>query len=224
MATFSATSIINSSLKILQVVGFGGAGTTQQIADCLLLLQTMIDNANVYPPMWIGVVPTNVSMTVGVGNYALSTRVPKVLAATMTNLGIKMPMRIVNDIIEWTSIEDATQSSKMPRSLFYDRQNTTGNIYISPVPKAGLGTLTIWTPQQQTNFTDATTAVEILPGYMKWLRYGLARAISSTFSFPMPPDAQQELQDALQVIQLLNSGLLIPADEPVPPLPRAVSA
>ncbi len=233
MATTTATVVITAAAKLLQRLGFGSASpTTEMLDDGLVYLQDMINNANLSSNMWIGAasstftpVAATQSYTIGPAMTIAIARPPKILAASMLNNGLENPMRVLQDVREWTDILDRKSQSRMERALFYDRGNPTGNIYISPIPLAAgtAGTITIWYPQTQVNFADKTTAIEILPGYARWLRMGLAVEFASTYSANIPQSVGNAYQQALDAIATLNSEMFAPGG-PLPPLPKETSA
>lgn len=224
MATVSATSMIESALQQLGVLGSGASATTQQKNDGLVWLQGMVDNANSDPTMAISSSRTTAVLSSGVNSYTIGSgqtisvaRPSKILAASVLQVsGLRMPTRVIQDGLQWTAIIDRDSSSYLIRALWYDRGNTTGTIYLAPKPLGG--TLEIIYPTLITNFSDLTTGVEIPPGYTEWMRFGLAVALAGSYDMPVPEPVQAELQKALSNIRTLNAELMgqTPAVAPIP--------
>jgi hypothetical protein len=217
MATMTATSAVNTALQLLGVLDAGGSASATQLSDGLTYLQNMIDNANSDPSMAISSSRTTAALSSNVQTYTIGpaatinvSRPSKILGASVIlSAGPTIPIRILEDAKEWTAIMDRDSNSYMIEYLWYDRGNTTGTIYLSPKPLGG--TLELVYPAPITNFTDTTTPVEILPGYARWIRFGLAHELASTYDMPVPQSVVESYTQAMTTIQKLNNELLTPS-------------
>jgi len=214
------------------VLGAGGSALAQQNTDGLVYLINMIDNWNGDPKMAISSTRTSFNLSSGSASYTIGpaqtinvARPSKILSAACTQgSGLTMPVRVLQDSLEFSSIVDASGLSHMIRYLWYDRGNTTGAIHISPKPLSSSGSIAITYPTLITNFSDTTTPVEIPPAYTELIRFGLAVKLSATYDMPVPESVAAGYQAALGVIQSLNAELLGPTMAPIPALGKDIGA
>jgi len=231
-ATVTGASAIQTALQLLGVLGAGGSALAQQNTDGLVYLINMIDNWNGDPKMAISSTRTSFNLSSGVASYTIGSgqtinvaRPSKILAASCTQAsGLTMPVRVFQDSLEYSSIVDASGSSHMIRYLWYDRGNTTGNVYIAPSPLGSYGSIAITYPTLITNFSDTTTPVEIPPAYIEWMRFGLAVELAGSYDMPVPESVASAYQRSMGVIQALNSELLGPTMPAIPASGKEVSA
>ena len=218
MATMTATVAITAAYQMLEAIDSGGAPSAAQLADGLLYLQDMVENANDDPKMALASTAVPLTMT-GASSYSIS-RYSKLLAARieMSN-GVTSPVRVLQDSGQFFALVDATSTSNLVQYCWYDRAAASPVVYVSPVPSAG--TLRVTVPAPITNFADLTTPVTILPGYALWIKAGLAHLLGSTLALAIPDSVTEQLKLALTNIQTLNSELLGPS-APLPPVPPAL--
>jgi len=231
VATITSTSATTQALTQIGWLQDGASPGIPQAADGLLRAQYLIENANLQPGMWVGLSSVNFTATAATQSYTIGAaqtiniaRPPKILSASALNNTLKDPVRVVQDLREWIGLTNELAQSRMPRFLFYDRGSPTGTIQIYPVPLATgtAATVTLWYPQTQANFADATTPITLLPGYGKWLIFALARDLLASYGMPMQPTIESGYQESLQAIQQLNAELFIHA-EGLPPTDKGIS-
>lgn len=221
MASLTLTAATTAAQQLLGVLDSGGAPSSAQLDDALLYAQNMIDNANDDPKMAISSTVVTVALT-GAAAYVI-TRYSKLLAATvtMTN-GVTMPVRVLQDSGQFYALVDASSTSALVQYVWYNRLQTSPQVYVSPV--AANGSLGLTVPTPILNFADKTIPVVFAQGYDMWIKTQLAIFLSSTYDVPVPDSLTAMAARALQSIETLNAELLGPSPAMPPVAPSLVTA
>lgn len=202
----TAQAIITNAATRLNIIDSGETLNSSELADCLDTLNALIDNYNSQELMATEASFQTVAMVSGTQSYALSTRLTKVVSASIVlSAGPTMPIEIVN-AVRWNGIPDRDIQSYWVKQLFYDRGSSTGTVYLSPKPLGGTLTVAGWLAQSQ--FASLATNNTLLPGYLRLLQTQLALEIAPLFS--RQPDAAlvKSATEAKAEIAALNSSLM----------------
>lgn len=208
------TTIANAAAQFLGVIDSGEGLSTQQVLDILAATNNWLDNLSSEGLFAVAdlvttfpTVAATQTYTIGAGqtiNLARPVRI--VAAAARLTSGPGNPVEVVNEKA-WAAIEDRQAQSWMVRKLFYDRGTPTGTIYLSPVP-IGILTMEIHTWVALTQFADATTAITIPPGYLRFIELGVVQEVAAQFDMAVPASTLQNFADAAARVRALNASLI----------------
>ena len=190
--------IIQSALRKLGVLAEGQTPSTQNYADGMMALNTVISQLRaVGMPLWARseytFTPTTSTYTIGTG-MTLSTPFPvKLLQAFRTESGAKIPMEIV-------AREDfnilPTSSSGSPIKINYQPFVNYGTISLWPTPaSSNTSTITLVYQRPYQYFTTSTETADFPEEWYNAIIYHLAVRLAPEWGVPLP-DRQMLLQEA----------------------------
>lgn len=202
MAT--AQTVINSAMKQLAVLSQGESPSSEESADALAALNTMLDSwstesLSVFDVATHSHVLTGAaSYTVGSGGVIAITRPIDIKQAFVRNSSgspADYPLRVVNQY-DWNQIITKSTSSTYPTVLFYDPEFPLGVIYLWPVPTAAF-TLFFDAVAQLTQFATLATVFSFPPGYERAMIFNLAVEMAAQFG----------VEPTRRVVELANKAL-----------------
>jgi hypothetical protein len=216
------TNVCYWACEQLGAVDPGQTQPSQLIADALVQMNNWIDNAS-QEGIWIPIdVLTTWSMTAGQQSYTIGSaqtinlaRPVRIVAAAFTNSsGPGGELKVVTEK-EWASVPDRQSQSAIPKVLFWDRGNPTGNVYIGPVPLYSTLSGQIHTFQPLSQFVDATTAYTFFPGYEQVYVLALAKSIATWFS-PSQQRLETILANYAEVAERIRMSNALLIGDPLP--------
>lgn len=197
--------LCNRALELILELTPGETPNVSESGSILIRLNSLIDNWSIQETMATAAVQASIAMVSGTQSYALATRVPKVVSASIImSSGPTMPVQMVS-AKEWNAIEDRDSLSNQVTKAFYDRGTTTGTIYLSPKPAAGTLTYVAWAAQSQ--FATLATSVTLQPGYERALTTSLAVEIAPLYGQPISDGLKAALAESMSEIRSLNKTL-----------------
>ena len=188
----SAGDVINSALRSIGQLAEGETPSSDTSADCLDLLNEMLDslsNERLMAPYLqeetFSLTGGTASYTVGTGGVFNTTRPIKVDDASYTVLnGVSYPLRGINKA-QYDSIPVKTTEMTFPSVFYYEASYPLGRIYFYEVPGSTISfRMVSW--KQQTQMASLATDFSIQPGEIRAIRANLAIEIASQFGVEAP--------------------------------------
>ena len=214
MAT--ALSMITRSMRLAGVIGKGEALDSDEAADGLVALNTMLDSWQLERLFVYQIVQSSntwpaatTSRTIGSGGNFTDQRPVKIDSAFVVDSNSQWyPLKVLQDRAEYDSIVTKTTQSTLPQYLFMDSAYPLGVIYLYCVPSAQL-TLKLNTWQTLQSFSALTTSLSLPPGYQRAIEYSLAEEFGPEFGVNISPEVKQIANKARANIKSLNRPSLI---------------
>ena len=142
-------------------------------------------------PDWIGERPTRVEAVA----YLLTTSTEPTEIA-------------MSELTEpaWQAIAQKSLSNTQPTLWTYETTMAAGTLTVWPVPSVS-GTVVLYTPEALAQFTALTTEVVMPPGYVRALRYNLARELAPEYGLGVSPEIATSAAEALSDLKRLNTPM-----------------
>lgn len=193
--------IISSSLRLVGALTSGDVPNASEIADCMLVLNGMLDGWNAERTSVFQVAPItkdslgNTLMLAGnkqtytIGQetgdedwyIARPPRIDRmsVLYSASQSTPVETPLDPLTDV-EWQAVANKSTTSLIPEAYFDDLGYPNRTVYVWPVPtQANPVVLYAWTALTQ--FADAYTELSFPPGYYEAIRFNLAVRLAAEF-------------------------------------------
>lgn len=185
----TAQSLMDKALRALGVLRVGGSAAGAQQAECLGVLNAMIDRWQTERLTIYQIAAITHSLTPGDGDYTVYTG---------GDINIARPVKIEpTSFLRWLGEDypltlltrqgyaDLSPKSMQgfPESLYYDDQFPQAVLYVWPVPLLSYELhLDYWSPLS--SFAAAATNIALPPGYEAALWWGLAAELWSFYPNP----------------------------------------
>lgn len=209
MAT--ALEVVTGGAGLLGALGTGEVLNAAESADCLALLNEMLDSWSTdrlfvyqlakYQYTWPN---GQISQTVGIGGDIPITRPVRCEDSYFqTSNGISYPCnkltRQAYDAISFKTLGGGPMCSW----FYYDTSYPLGTLYVYPVTSGGDLFLNYWLALPQ--FTSLTDVVVLPPGYLRALRFNFAVEAAGYFQLQVPPAVAAVASSAAGKIKRLNA-------------------
>jgi hypothetical protein len=209
------SAVANTAAQYLGVLDSGESLSAQQWTDALGYTNSMLDNWSVDELLLLSVVRYIGTLAGGTQSYPIGTgqtfNTPRPVSIIGGSLilaaGPGNPVKFVN-AHEWTALPDRQAQSYAVRFGFYDRQETVGHVYFSPIP-LGSATVELLTLPPLPQFVDTNTTDLTFPGpgYQDLYTYGCALRMASQMSVPVPQSVMDGWNQAAQRLRMQNAKL-----------------
>ena len=214
MAT--ALSMITRSMRLAGVIGKGEALDSDEAADGLTALNTMLDSWKLERLFVYQIAQgsytwpaATTSRTIGSGGNFTDQRPDRIDSAFVVDSNSQWyPLQVLQDRTEYDSIVVKTTPSTLPQYLFMDSAYPLGVIYLHCVPSAQL-TLKLNTWQTLQSFASLTTALSLPPGYQRAIEYSLSEEYGPEFGVKISQEVKQIAVKTRAIIKSLNRPSLI---------------
>lgn len=189
--------LINSSLRLLGVLGQGESPSASESSDALVALNHLIRAWSAQQLPIFQVSRQTIPLT-GVEQYNIPIRPMRIKSAAILNGGVTMPLRMATAEL-WA---DGSQSMLvLPDGLF-----PTGTVRIRPA--ATSGTLELWTLNPLATIAGLGTTISLPDGYEPALSYNLALALAPEYGRPAPAEMVALAAEFKNGITILNQQVL----------------
>lgn len=191
--------VFKRSMRLLGAIAIGDNPTADEAADCLLALNGMVDAWATEKLMLFQLVRTLYNLTSGKQVYSIGPaavapdwtgprpefieRAGLMLLNSDPSQVLEVAMKVLRTDKEWARIRAKTQTSDLPRELFYDHGLSAagaGQVALWPIPTAS-NQIALYTRASIAEFTALTQIVSLPPGYRRALIYNLALEIAPEF-------------------------------------------
>lgn len=213
----TAEQIIKGALRRLVAYQSGEQIAAPDANDALETLNDMLDSWSTGHDYVYASIETVVLFTPGQYIYTIG---PGGDFAVDTNTGapIPRPLRITNaftrisqldytidvtmDQNQYTQFLLKNQPAPWPLVAWYNPTMPLGTIYFYPNPSSA-GELHLFTDQILTQFT-LTDPVILPQGYVRALKWNLAKELSAEYGYPITPAIEKHAKESLDMIKSLN--------------------
>lgn len=221
MATSSSTNfattrdgLINGALRLVGAIGQGETGTASQISEAADTLNMMVKSfMNYGMPLWAvksytgTLVASDNTYDIGLSKTWNTAKPLKIYNAYMhnTSTNIDVPVRIISRD-EYLRFSGKTAEG-FPVNLYYDPQNTHGNIYLYPTPSSATASANTLVLVYQRPFEDFDAAADEPDFPQEWyevIKYGLAVRLAGEYG--LERFARKMLQEEFQYMLAQAQG------------------
>ena len=213
----SRDDIIKRALRLLGVLAQGETPSTDQVTEAALALNGLVKAWQADGmPLWaiksynVPLTATVASYRIGIGQAIPTPKPLKIVQAYNHNISssVDVPMRILTRQ-EYNMLGNKTSSGN-PIQVFYDPQNSYGDLYVFPVPTATEAASNVITIHYQRPFEDFDASTDTPDFPQEWydaITYGLATRLAPEYGIPST-DRRTLWQEMLTIKQdALNFGL-----------------
>jgi hypothetical protein len=217
----NAGDLINSSLRMINVLASGEQPSTAEQTDSLVILQQMIDSwqaerLTIFTiqrtgqqggPQTFPLVSGQQTYTLGSGgnfNIPRPARIERISLEWLSNPAqpLELPLEMVNEQ-RWQTVPVKAITSTLPTVVYDDQGFPYRNLSFWCIPTVVSNVIIYyWNPLN--TFTDLVTDVQFPPGYFKALRYNLAVDLAPEFGRPIPPEVAAQALMSKSVIESMN--------------------
>ena len=213
----SRDDIIKRALRLIGAVAQGETPTTDQTTEAAIALNGLVKAWQADGmPLW-AIRTYSVPLTAAVTSYriglAQTIATPKPLKIMEaynhnTSSSVDIPMRVLTRQ-EYNMLGNKTSVGN-PIQIFYDPQNTYGDLYVFPVPssvEAASNTITITYQRPFEDFDASTDTPDFPQEWYDAVTYGLACRLAPEYGLPIPD--RKTLWQEMSIIKqdALNFGL-----------------
>jgi hypothetical protein len=217
----TAADIIKAAIRKLGGMNSGETPSSDEIADGLEALNSMLDSLSieglVIPGVerqthaWTANTPTYTLGTGGTFNTARPTKLANA-AFIPTGETREFPLRLLTDD-EWAGI-DLKSLGGFPDSLYNDADYPLANLSIWPITTSG-GTLVLYTETPITRFSASSTSFSMPPGYEEMLKTNLAIRLAPEYVVAVSVELAMAAQESKANVKRANfQPIMMVADVP----------
>ena len=177
--------IIDSALRVIGVLRSGDTAANDSAvqADCLLALNLMLKNFQNYGlELWTRKKAAH-TLTAATASYnitSFTSDIPeRILQAYLTESGSDTEVEIVS-MYEYWKLTNKTASGN-PNQIAYDFNNTSGTLYVWPLPADSTHSLSIVYHKPYNDFDSATDAPDVPQRWFEALKWQLAIRLAPEF-------------------------------------------
>lgn len=190
----SRDDIIKRALRLIGVVAQGETPTTDQTTEAALALNGLVKAwQSDGMPLWalktysVPLTDGSASYRIGVGQTVNTPKPLKIIQAynSDSTSNVDVPIRIITKQ-EYNILGNKTSSGN-PIQVYYDPQNTYGDLYVFPVPtsvEAAANTIKIIYQRPFEDFDASTDTPDFPQEWYDALTYGLACRLAPEYGLP----------------------------------------
>jgi hypothetical protein len=209
---------ITQALKKAGVIGIGETPAAEDTNDAFNELQDMLFQWQqqrwlVYSLIDAKLVwPGTESCTIGMGGDFNVLRPDSIESAYFVPLNVSPGLRASYPLELLQSREDYNnivlkELVTWPQYLFFDSAYPLGNIFVSPIPPAGMFEIHLSIKTPLPDPTNKTSQMSLPPEYNQAIIYNLAALLCTSYGVAVPPDVQRVADRALAVIRAANTQI-----------------
>lgn len=214
MAT--ALDMIKRSMRLARVLRKGEAPDSDESADGLAALNTMLDSWRLERLMVYQIVQGSyswasgiASKTIGSGGDISAARPVRIESAYAVDSASQWyPVDVLQMREEYDQIVLKTTSGSVPEWLYMDPAYPLATIYLYPVPSATI-TLKLNTWQTLQSFAALTTDLALPPGYQRAIEFSLAVEYGAEFKREVPADVKAIATMAKAAVKNINMPSMV---------------
>lgn len=201
---------IEAAMRIIGELGEGQSMTAEQGQDALESLIDMIASWSVEPSLIYTETVESFTLTAGDGSYTIgsggdfnTTRPISINTARIKDGTIFIQdLEIVGK--DTYSEEDDGLTTGTPEYLWYDANTPLGTIRLFPYSSQAY-TLEIYSHKAFSSATLALSDTLVVPeGYMRAIKYNLAREIAPEYGKSLSPDASRIARESMNIVKSSN--------------------
>lgn len=209
----TAQDLINSAYRLVVELSEGETPSTQASTDMLAVLNTLLDGWSaerlaVFATQdqqftWTA---TSISNTLGPSGTFVGNRPVVLDDATYfkdPSTGISYGLKIINQQ-QYDGIAVKTVTSTYPQVIFCNDKFPNMEMFVYPVPTKDLEFHFI-SVQELSEPATLSTVITFPPGYLRALKYNLAKEIAAEFGTSLRPEVAQIALEAKRAIKRNNN-------------------
>jgi hypothetical protein len=216
VVTRTALQLVTDSLKLIGVVAGHEVPTASEQQDSFARLAELVDSWGTHAQTLLVQRRTLVPLTSGVQTYAwgpgevINEPTPMTIDAVSYLVPGSTPTEVFLGLGSDQAYIEQTQKALVggpPQQVTYSRTHGPGELWVWPVPGAGVTLACYWKePLQQ--FPDLVTPVTLAPGYAKAIRTNLAIELAPEFGRVVDPVVERSARESLADIKRANVVLV----------------
>jgi hypothetical protein len=204
----TALAIISTALRNIGVLATGETPTADQVSDALAALNDVLETWSTQSlAVYGGAVETfagsvgQASYSIGLTGTWITDRPVRVDGAFATINGVDFPIEIIG-LDQYNDI--AVKSTQgIPEQLCYVNDFPNALIYLYPVPPQTIA-ISLDLPRLLTAIADASTVVNLPPGYARALQWAVAVEIAPQYGIDVTPMMMASGRSAVASIKRAN--------------------
>jgi hypothetical protein len=211
----TASQIINSALRLINVLASGEVPEASEAQDALLVANSMLDAWNIDRLMIYTIniqdfplVASQQVYTLGLGGNFNAARPPKIERMSVVLVSnpanpLELSMTYTTSEAEWQEILLKATQTTFPLMCYDDGAFPLRSLSVWPVPRE-VDNLRIYSWSQLSQFADLVTTYDFPPGYLEAVRYNLALRLAPEFGGNLPQGIPELAREALARIKVSN--------------------
>lgn len=227
----TAAELITSALRLGGALGQGELPNEEELADAFDVLNMLIGGWSAEGIVYTMTVSDHslgagksiykMGPSAGAGEWITPARPLLIRAASArTTAGLSGPVEVA-DAQKWAGIPDNSETAQLIRMLHCDYAYPDANVQVWPVPAAAGATVTLHAFYPLAEISEAGSQIALPPGYLKALRYNLARDLAAEYGRALDPTVAQIAAETKAALVALSAQVLGGAAPPAPAAPAA---
>jgi hypothetical protein len=220
----AARDLINSSFRLIGILGEGESPSAQQSNDALITLNALIDSFSneslmIYTKAreQFNLVAGQQIFTFGTGGDFNSTRPQMIenalIIAPQNSPNPELQMQILNKD-QYASIILKSTTSTIPLYLYNDTAYPLSNIYLWPVPQI-ITPIVFFSWKPLTTLSTLDTVISLPPGYERMLRFNLAVDLGPEYGVQPREDVIAIAMQSKAAVKRMNNKPLFLNTDPM---------
>ena len=218
-------------MTVLGRLSFGQVASDPELDDGLRRLNNMLESWNMDPALTYEVTRDVFTLTADQNPHTIGLAVD---GANAGDFDVVRPLKIKDASIimagesnevqlailsekQWQDIPAKETDSKLPRSLWYEREFPVGKIHLYPIPNEAATKLVLYVREQLPSGLTLLDKLSLPPGYARGLEYALALDIAPGLGVVPSPDL-------LRIVMEAKAAVVRMDDEGRPMMPISVPA
>jgi hypothetical protein len=208
----TAQELIYDALRLVGVLHVGEGPSTEEHAECLRALNTMLDNWNTERAVIYSIVrevfslsPPKASYTIGPGGDFNTPRPVRIEnAGVIVNGGIEHPLALL-DFESFALLRVKATPSTIPTDMYDDRAYPLASLHFWPVPTDASVQVALYTWRQLSSIAAIGDTISFPPGYAEAIQYNLALRLAPRYREAMiSPLVVDQARESKAAIKRLN--------------------
>lgn len=215
--------LLTASLRTILALDPGDTPSSSELNDAQTIANNYLDglSAETLPVFNLTreTFPLNGSAfyTIGPSGGMATVKPIKIEAANVVLAnGASHSIRVV-PVEEWNSVPDKTATGLFAEVLYYDDNFPNATFYMHPKPTGG--TIELYSYKPLAQFVNLTDPLNLAPGYLRLLRYGIAKEAALEWNRAWTDVSESILADAKATVLGLNQAILGRPNTVEPPAP-----
>lgn len=208
----TALAIITRALKLLGVLSPGESVQSEDAADGLEALNTLVDGLGTQRLTQYTTLRTTKVLTAADGSYTIGVggdidqqrpQTPEFTAGIIpSGLTMEYPIPVLGPL-DYQRIGNKTFQSAIPGAVFYTPDHPLAVLKLWPIPNSA-ATLVLYTPTALTQFADLATIYTLPNGYARTLHFNLAVELAPYYGLTPTPTVASVAVQSLADIKRVN--------------------
>lgn len=129
------------------------------------------------------------------------------LLLTSSTPETEIPMSELTEMA-YQAIAQKDLANSQPTLWRYEPTMPCGTFTVWPIPDTAANPIIVYQPEALAQFVGLTTTYVMAPGYVRALRYNLAKELATEYGRQLPPDIASAAAESLSDIKRLNTPVV----------------